>query len=357
MMRNLMIILLAYCSAILSVNAQIVIDNNDMPFAGDTVRMSFAVNTANFDFSQTGPNSTWDFRALMPATQLLDTFKTVSETPVFFWPSFFASSNLALRLDNGELLPGLVLDDAYQFYHRSTSAYKDFGYGIILSGIPLPLKFTTPDLVYTFPLTADQSYESLASLEFSLPDLGYISIERQRQTTVDGWGTLMTPYGNFEVIKLKSVVAELDSIYADTAGQGIMIERNYIEYKWLAKNHKVPLLQCVEDQILGTTVMYKDSLRDLTVGIKEIENQVKADIFPNPVEDYIYVSVSSDSDKACNFKIFDSVSRLIYEEVFFPSKSSTTKINFNFSKLPPGLYLVDLQQNDYHKQTKIILQR
>lgn len=334
---------------------QIVLQSTDMPSSGDTVRLSIALSNQTFDFTATGENFNWDFSGLQAVSQRLDTFKSVTQTPTVFWLSFLTSANLALRLGSGELMPGLVLDDAYQFYNKSSTAYKDMGFGIILSGIPIPLKFSSPDIVYTFPYNAGQSHTSDAMLEYTLPGMGFLSIQRNRQTVADGWGNLTTPYGNFEVLRLKSIVYERDSVYIDTAAQGMMIERNYTEYKWMAKNKKVPILQFTDDQLLGSTVFYQDSLRDLTVGIPVKENFVSAIVFPNPVIGYARVSVS-------NFENGEIVMRLInHLGVTVAESASIIEANDNVIDLPfipsdfnPGIYVLEIVQRQKRAGSRII---
>jgi hypothetical protein len=72
---------------------------------------------------------------------------------------------------------------------------------------------------------------------------------------------LHTPYGSFQTLRLKSEVFEYDSIYLDTLGQGIVLNRNYIEYKWLGTGRGLPLLVATTDEFLGARITYLDSLR------------------------------------------------------------------------------------------------
>lgn len=338
--------------------AQITITSNDMPFSGDTIRTSFALNFENFDFSRTGPNQAWDFSTLVPSSQRLDTFKTVSQTPVLLWPSFFASSNLVLKVSLGELLPGIAIDEAYQFFNRSTNSFKDFGYGIIFSGFPLPLKFSTPDIVYNFPLNYEQSFNSNAFMELSVPDLGYISIQRNRTTEVDGWGSITTPYGTFDAIRLKSMVQEFDSLYADTAGQGMMIERNYTEYKWLAKNQKIPVLQCVQDDLLGTTVTYPDVYRDLTVGLNQLLISTDLKVFPNPVSKNVSIELNHAEQGAVTIRVLNAAGQQVYEENFEKNDNLNTRYQLkgDFAKISNGLYFIELRQANTIYQSKFIVQ-
>ena len=269
--------------------SQITIESTDMPSASDTVRTSIAIQPFNFDFSATGENFTWDFSELLPASQRLDTFKTIQETPVFFWPSFFTVANIAISFNPGELLPGLAFDHAYQFIQKNVSGYRDYGYGLTIQGLPSPLRFTSPDVLYSFPMNYGNNFSSDASLSFALPDLGYLAIERNRNNTVDGWGELVTPYGIFDVLRLKSEVFEVDSVYVDSLGQGFSIERNYTEFKWLAKNEKIPVLTVVDDVFLGTSIIYKDSIRDLTVDLEAVSQRLDWSIFPNPFKNELWL--------------------------------------------------------------------
>jgi len=83
------------------------------------------------------------------------------------------------------------------------------------------LKFNNPDEWYQFPMNYGQTYADEAALEMALPDVGYVLIERSRQNTIDGWGSLTTPYGTFEVLRYKSEVSEYDSLEMNGIGQGI----------------------------------------------------------------------------------------------------------------------------------------
>lgn len=327
--------------------AQISIDSGDMPSVGDTVRTSIALPPFSYDFSATGENFLWDFSDLLPVSQRLDTFKTVQQTPVFFWPSFFIVANMATAFDPGELLPGLVFDQAYQFIQKNASSYSDFGYGLIVQGLPLPLRFNAPDILYTFPMNYESSFSSDADLSFALPDIGYLAIDRNRQNLVDGWGNVTTPFGSFNALRLKSEIFEVDSIYIDSIGQGFRLERVYTEYKWIAKNQKIPILTVIDDQLLGTTVIYRDSIRDLTVGFNAKEEaSYDLRVYPNPVNEALNVSFCANkTPMALRIVSMDG------NEVFYKALDLSNENCQNFSlNLPmgikPGIYLVQLINRD-----------
>lgn len=295
-------------------SAQITITSTDFASANDTVRTSLSANVQGFNFATTGPNHVWNYQAIVFDSQRLDTFFTIKQVPPVFLLTFFSVANLATKAGVQQLLPGVEIANAWQFVNKGLTNYRDWGYGLIVADIPLPLRFTTPDLLYNFPLTYNQTYNSNAFLEYPLPGVGYISIARNRQNHVDGWGSLTTPYGTFPTLRVRSKVIERDSIYIDSIGQGISINRSFIEYKWLAKNQKIPLLVATVDSILGTFVVYKDSLRSQTVGIPG--NYLSGQsVYPQPFNESFYYHFCPKPDKAVRISLYSAEGRLIYADV------------------------------------------
>lgn len=336
--------------------AQITILSSDMPSAGDTIRTSIATNAGEFDFVSSGNGTVWDFTALIPLTQTLDTFRTVTQTPSVFWLSFLTSANVVQHLGSAEIVPGVSLDDAFQFFHKSTSAYKDVGYGLIVSGTPVPLKFANPDIVYSFPLANGNTFSSDANLEFTLPGVAYLSIQRNRQSVADGWGTVNTPFGSFQALRLKSVVYERDSVYVDSLAQGGTIERNYIEYKWLAKNRKVPILTCVEDELLGRTVIYQDSLRDLTVGTVQHPTKAEIRLIPNPATSFVSVEGIDFLESPLILNLFDKRGLLIrHQEMPSPIIGTQLLLPWNFSLFKPDLYMLEIRSATKRNVVKLMV--
>jgi hypothetical protein len=105
-----------------------------------------------------------------------------------------------------------------------------------------------------------QTWSSDAGFTLSLPGTGYISRQKNRTSEVDGWGTLTTPFGSFQTLRVKSIIAEHDSIYIDSLGWGYGLDRTITEYKWLGNDQGIPLLQVTEEGPL-VTATYRDFYR------------------------------------------------------------------------------------------------
>lgn len=348
-------------SILLTINAfgQISITSSDMPVPGDTLRSSIAFNMDEFDFSRTGPDYNWNFSTLIPIEQRIDSFITVLETPVTFWPFFLTSANLVTKFNPASLLPGLPSAEAYRFLQNNATSYTDAGYGIIFEGTPLPLKFAQADEVYRFPMTYGQSWNGEAGLEIGLPDLGYLMIERSRENEIDGWGSLTTPFGTFEVLRYRSVVDEFDSVYIEEGGIGQGIQRNYTEYHWLAKESGIPLLQVSIDEQLGSTAIYRDSARFITVGLNaQFAERNKLTVYPNPTSNLFTISHQAKAGSQAELSIYDLQGMLVARQ-FIALQKGENKLKLSTAdyNLKSGIYNIQIVADNQFYYTKMVVVR
>lgn len=315
---------------------QIIVNQSDLPAPGDTVRLSMAAGLGSLDPAATGQAYTWDFGSLTPMSQQVDTFINVSATPFLFQlvfnnPTDPNKATHAQLMSTLDVVPGLSLNGVYSFYRSTSSIYSFVGYAGEFNGIPLPAKFSSPDILYKFPMQYGHADSALAILDFSLPGLGAVYIERYRRNYVEGYGTLITPYGENQVLKLRSEITEYDSVYLDTLGQGIAITRIYTEYKWIGKGFDLPLLQITQEGSLQT-IAYVDSVRNPSANIPEQTNKrlgLKA--FPNPASGDVTLTFNMEWGAYPSIGIFDLMGREI----------ATKKLAY----LSPGTHQVVLDQD------------
>lgn len=262
--------------------SQISITREDMPDVGDTIRLSSTVSTGGIEYSLTGENFFWDFSSLVPVNQQVDTFVSVSSTP-FIYRLVFTSSvaTIARPEPDVDFIPDYSVTDVYTYFKEIDEGFQEAGVAFTLSGLPLPVKYDEPDVLYRFPMSYGNVDSCQSSVEREFPDLFYFSMDRKRKNTVDGWGTLVTPLGSFDVLRVRSEVNETDSLYVDSLNTGYRIPRNYIQYKWLGNGYGMPLLQVDEEGLL-LTVSYIDSVRVITSTPEQSAVPGKVSIYPNP---------------------------------------------------------------------------
>ncbi len=304
-----------------------------------------------FDFVETGADFNWDFSTLQPITQTVDTFVKVTETPPVYWLFFLTSANMASPLGSSPI-EQIPLTDAFNFYNNTSGSFADVGYAATVFGIPLPFKFDNADIIYRFPMDYGNVDSSESGFEFAIPDLAYLKVERKRVNTVDGWGNLTTPFGSFEVLRIKSEVIEYDSIYIDSLNIGIPVNLEYTEYKWLADGQKIPVLIATEN-IIGTVAEYRDSIRDLTVDMHEsfgVDN-LDMTIYPNPVSKVLHVRYFSAGNHIVEINIFGLNGRNFMSRKLSDIQRGEQVISFDLSNylFVPGRYLLQINTETIHK--------
>ena len=138
--------------------AQIQIGQNEMPHAGDELNRTRANTSFNINFAATGPDHSWDFTSLTAAGEDITAYQTVASTNFVYsiaYADVFFNANRANHAKPGTDIPFnqlLPIDNPYTFLYHSATVYRKVGFGVELSGIPVPIIFNSPDVVYELPL-------------------------------------------------------------------------------------------------------------------------------------------------------------------------------------------------------------
>jgi gliding motility-associated-like protein len=228
------------------VSAQITITKADMPSLNDNILISVNTSLANFHPDSTGANYTWDYSKLIPDSQRYVKFVSAISTP---YPYFFNSS-YGTRNYTPDALPwsliggGAPPTNAYNFYSNSSASYSIIGAGLTEGTTAIPEFYSAADRVYAFPMNYLNKDSSNSAFSLNLPNQGYYGKRQKRVNHVDGWGTLITPYGTFNALRVKSTLTITDTIYLDTIHAGFAIPRAIAyEYKWFSAGSKIPMLE------------------------------------------------------------------------------------------------------------------
>ena len=263
--KNILLTLLVIICSFF-VKAQITITSADMPNVNDNIRVSVKNELAEFDPTATGANYYWDFSNLVPDSQRLVQFVSPISTPYFF----FAASSYGTQNYTPDQFPFALLGSAptnvYDFYKETSASFAMTGQGLTVNGLTIPAFYSSNDIIYKFPMNYGNVDSSSSGFNLPLPSIGAYGKKQFRKNTVDGWGTLVTPYGSFNTLRVVSEIQASDSIYLDTIGFGFSIPRQVrYEYKWLTQGKKIPLLQIDATQgfVGGVTVdrvVWRDSV-------------------------------------------------------------------------------------------------
>ena len=337
--------------------AQTSIASADLPHANDTFRVSIGQITAGINATATGPAFNWDFTQLQPTTQRVDSFIDESATSSIFSIIFIDNAfntnraNQATKASGFNLGTTISLTGVFNFYYNSNASYKQVGFGANVNGIPLPVTYSPHDIIYKLPLQYPSLDSSASGYAVDLAStIGvYYKANRTRKNEVDGWGSLTTSFGTFDVLRVHSTIVQKDSLYLDTLGFGFNLPAvTTHEYKWLGNLQGIPLLQ-INTSAGGviTQIIYKDSIRSL-VGVDEIEaiNQ-SLKVFPNPASSSATISYELNKFSVVDIDII-SLDGKIIEGIKSQSQSPGVHelhLNFLEKKIASGKYLIRLTVN------------
>jgi len=343
---------------IFQLKAQISINKSDMPSVNDIVCTSTGLNPDFIDFQETGEDYIWDFSQLVSISQQVDTFVSQLNVPLYYIPFFMFNSNLAKNGDIGIPIPEFPITNPTTFYNSTDNYFGITGNAAMIYGFPIPLMFDSPDILYQFPMNYEDIGNSFAEYGFGVDNYGYIGKEISRSNTVDGWGTLTTPYGTFDVLRLKCEVAEFDTIYIDSLGMGLPFYREYTEYSWLGKEQMIPLLK-ITSSFAGTIVTYIDSVR---INPSAIYNQTdfiidNVEVFPVPSFGIVNITFELLSRSDVEIAIYNSNGIKVTDDISFDHMPGTInfKIDLKQLGLSNGIYLLKLISDNQQITKKIIL--
>lgn len=302
-MKKIFILLL--CSFVFKVNAQtpIILTRADFPrptsssVLPDSVlytNVPIAGNTV--DIITTGASTNWNTLPLMNGAKLYQSFLPMSSTPLVFQLAFLTCDFAQPLLGNAGLVGNLPISDAYEYYNYASAdsrlEIKGFGANVTIPGqpiaLPLPAIYTSPDVIYKFPLAFGNNDSSLSGYSVTIPlgaPIGDIEFKRKqkRVNEADGWGSITTPAGTFDVLRVKSSIDRIDSIITVIAPLGF--PSKLVEIKWLGSTKKIPVFQVNGNDLGGNVTPSSITFWGQEPnGILEKSNISSIHIFPNPAE-------------------------------------------------------------------------
>ncbi|MBI3501191.1 MAG: T9SS type A sorting domain-containing protein [Bacteroidetes bacterium] len=353
-MRKILLLLFIFAFSFL--RAQITITNSDMPVLNDTIRVSLTNTIGAMSPDSTGANYTWNFSSLVPASQDVEQFISTlsSGYPIFpFIASYGYKTN---KIDTTNRI---------DFYKNGTSSYRQVGYGQKIGGFPVPVIYSPYDTIYRFPETFGKQDSCNSGYGFPLPGIGYYGQTQKRVNVCDGWGTLTTPYGTFQTLRVKSTLYKTDTLYIDTLHFGISFPLpTQIEYKWLGQAKKIPLLYILANDVFGfpvvTNVIYRDSLRPVPqVAVQELgARSLEFSVYPNPAHEVVFVSYTLEESAQVQMEVYDRTGKKVFDAV---NRHETAGEHLEIiplyaHALAPGIYFLNMRAEEKQANCKIMVQ-
>ena len=323
-------------------NAQITITSSNLPSPGEITYYKVA-NLLMFNDTLTGPDCIWDFSDINTfISEKVDTFLSPSQTlPEYYIIFNPLVANLAYK--NLNPLPfqyGITIEDVYDFFLKKNTYFRKAGFGAKINDITMPIKYDNPELYFNLPLTYGTNGHSVSTFGISIPDMGYYGQTIERQHMADGYGTIITPFGSYNAIRVKTSIDITDTIFYEQLNFGISTKRPTIyEYFWLTNQ-------------LNNYVA-KVSVQGLNKSIEIYYNPAEVKYTPDSNTISFYPSITNKEiiiitdNKDLLINIRDVLGKIIIKQ----SISNQKKHSINIESLKPGIYILSI----YEKGSKNIL--
>lgn len=251
-------IFLAVCSTF----AQVTVTSTNYASAKDTFYLTSANPISTIDFAATGENMVWSFPGLTGISQTNQIFAAPTATGFtkIQFPYIFNANNVNLASTNNTSIniATFSLSEINTYYKKSTSALSINAESGVLgfNGTQFAIKpvYTSPDVVYTFPMVYGNKDSSTSAFNVVIPAIATYNHWQHRRNTVDGWGSLTTPYGSFtNCLRIKTELASLEMF--TVAGVAIPSDTLHsIEYQWFSLDKKYPVLVVSQQVLAGVAI-------------------------------------------------------------------------------------------------------
>ncbi len=296
-------------------NAQIMITRSDFGQVGDKVLYAYDTTLAsNFSAGAAGEDKIWDF-------------STGNVSPNYFDSAIFVDPTTILEIHPEEANLAIVESNRKSYFNIDTNNLK--------AVVPTDLtgtSYSTLNIV-SFPLNyGDESKDSsttkiqstpadlgLSGFPFSLFDSIRAEVNVHVTSTVDGWGVLKTTADSAEVLRVKNLVniavkvEGKDKIFG--AWSNIeSFNQNENAYAWYGKDRKYALAQAALDTS-GTVSSFQYQVTEVvdipTTGLNTVAKSVASSIQPNPANEELHITFTSNYNEKGTLVILDITGKVI----------------------------------------------
>ncbi|KAA3618938.1 MAG: T9SS C-terminal target domain-containing protein [Calditrichaeota bacterium] len=320
----------------------------------------------NFDSGSAGGNQVWDFRArnfITPIPTVLR-FYSPQGTPE---ANVFPDANLVQ-----EILPPDTIDGSfYNFYNITTNYALNLGdsFYVSLGGFDTSFVTVSNDTIAGLPLQfGDTWLTASADTTVTIPGLYYVVDADTATNTIDAWGTVRLPMGDFECLRMR-----VDSKSTQTTvANGIIVQSNSIsniEYRWWTKG--LWEVAYVESQPGETDPNFTDAwgwgrldaVMPITAVSEAVELPQEFNLlqnYPNPFNPETTIAFELAKNERVQLDIYtllgQKIQTLINSELAAGHHKMTwDATNFNGDKVAAGLYIYRLMSGSATQSKKMLL--
>jgi hypothetical protein len=354
-------ILLAMALPIMS-QAQITITDQDIfKMIGTVVEAEVdTIGSVTVDIGSAGPNQTWDFMSLtLNGFKLPIEYIVPANTPFeldFPSANFVQKSTFSEQGFNGNI---------YTYHKVSNNEFEHLGNGIQVGDLTFLQPGGAEDV--PLPLTYETTWTiSTAETLSSFP--GFYTIEKiNADYSVDGWGRLKIPTGDFQTLRVKENYSGVTENYVANVLISTKTTQT-ISYTWIGQSTTI-LLRITSSngetdpdfntasEVWRISGITPSTVDDLSADITPLDFDLNQN-YPNPFNPETIISYSLPRKSDVTISIYDITGRLIDNISPGLQSAGTHEIRLQAAHhLASGAYMYRIQAGDFVSTKKMILLR
>lgn len=340
MKNKLYVVLFAITLCHSAAYSQITITQADIPMV-DMLGITASDSSSAIGVGTSGASQTWDFSAYVPTT--FDTsylsatsFTTNTVFPTATFSSCAAATGFSMCSFGYINATGLFLVGVEQI--------------MILGGMTVHniVSMDPNNQIMSFPFTYTNS-RSYSYVQHQIstytPASPYDSTKSVYHRTVDqscdGWGTLITPYGTYNALRMVQIQSDIDTSYSHSSGawsvSGTQALRYDTSYTWFA-----PGIGTVATISSRAPYRYSFYKQGITSGVASCAFTGAA-VYPNPATETLYINNAGIGTK---LSLCDAAGRTVYNAVV-----NSNNYSIDMRACQPGLYLLQITDGSGYRTT------
>lgn len=288
---------------------------------------SYNIQNCNYiNPGNAGANQTWNLSAMTGTSVTSTSYVAPSSTPS---GSSFPNSNIAWSIPSSTV----------SYYKTSSTALQYYG---IASG-SLIMSYSNPEDVLHYPFTYNNTYsDSWYTVFFN----GAYTFYRRGTTnvTADGYGTLITPAGNYnDVLRVHLVQSYRDSAYI---GGPYIINYHNDEYRWYKEGTHIQIANVYTITIPGLSTTTGASYLVSNSAIDQPTVPANVSLFyPNPASDRIFFNICLDKNEKIEMVLYNTLSLKMGKTFIWNGFKGENTVSIDLDNFAEGVYFAQILLN------------
>jgi hypothetical protein len=322
--------------------AQISLLSTDLTSVGDQITR-YTDTIPTYGPGAAGAGVTWDFSSAINDTTAVTNVVTVASTG---FASTFPTANYAMR--------GVA--DSYLFFTHDANSMTTTGAAgdLLNTGQQIESPFSDALTLHQFPRTYGSHFADTYAFITEADGAGIptpIPVNRVRLThtghvydTTDAYGTLITPTGTYDAIRVKSVDFTTDILeyklfsFSQWAVLSTTVDTS-TTYSWHAKEEKLAIAEFAFDSLDNPArFTYSAVLPVTTVGIADAGAVSQLHVYPQPATDQLFIKGLNQNGNH-RAELYSIDGKMIRNEVLVQN-------SLNVNGLKSGMYILRIIMAD-----------